>query len=202
VPHDLGCPVGFGLLLAGILLGLGLGTGLRQRRTLRRLREERYMPSDERAYLRGQVRRRLVTSGVLVVLGGMIGGAYLSGMEARADEIAGRQKKAEERKVANPDAPAEHPPPDDADRAFTKFYTWYWIAVLVLVFVVVCLAVLDFWHTRRYWMAQYKRIKEDHETKLRRDLAVYRRQKDEERLGRRGRRRGSPDDTDEHEPVD
>jgi hypothetical protein len=194
--------VGFGLLLAGILLGLGLGTGLRQRRTLRRLREERYVPSDERAYLRGQVRRRLVTSGVLVVLGGMIGGAYLSGMEARADEIAGRQKKAEERKAVNPDAPAEHPPPDEADRAFTKFYTWYWIAVLLLVFVVVCLAVLDFWHTRRYWMAQYKRIKEDHETKLRRDLAVYRRQKDEERLGRRGRRKGSPDDTDEHEPVD
>jgi len=46
-----------------------------------------------------------------------------------------------------------------------------------LVFVAVCLAVFDFWATRKYWMARYKELKTDHELKLQRDLAVYRQQK-------------------------
>jgi hypothetical protein len=35
---------------------------------------------------------------------------------------------------------------------------------------------MDFWATRVYWMARYREMKADHETKLRRDLAVYRQQ--------------------------
>ena len=43
-------------------------------------------------------------------------------------------------------------------------------------------AIFDFWATRRYWMAQYRIIKVDHEAKLRRDLAVYRQAKDNDRM--------------------
>src|SRR5579871_1746206 len=166
------------MLLAAFLVALGLGAAHRQRGALRRLRAERYLPSDDRTYLRGQVRRRLAASAVLVVVGGMIAGYYLSGMDARVDEIGNREKRAAE----NP--PVEPPPIDEGDKQFTKFVAGYWIAILLLVFVAVCLAVLDFWATRKYWMAQYRRIKQDHDTKLRRDLAVYRQAKDNERLGR------------------
>jgi hypothetical protein len=195
-----------GLILAAGLIVFGVGTAARQRRTLARLREERFLPSDDRAYLRGQVRRRLATSAVLVLLGGMIGGAFLSGMEARATAIADRQRRAAA-PPAGPEAdpgrpPDPPPPPSDDDRRFVKIWGGFWIAVLVLVFVAVCLAVFDFWATRTYWMAQYRIIKAEHEAKLRRDLAVYRQAKDNARMTRLGRgKKPGPDDTDEEPPA-
>ena len=181
-----------GLLLASILLALGIGSGLRQRWTLRRLRAEKYMPSDERAYLRRQARRRLVTSGVLLVIGGMIAGAYLSGMEARANAIADRQKRADAQAdpTADPGRPpddAAKPPPTEDEKRFVKLYGTYWIVILLLLFGTVCLAVFDFWSTRWYFMAQYRRIKADHESKLQRDLAVHRHTKENDRMGGRGK---------------
>ena len=186
-----------GLLLASMLLALGIGSGLRQRRTLRRLRAEKYMPSDERAYLRRQARRRLLTSGVLVLIGGMIAGAYLSGMEARANGIADRKKLAEARPdpEADPGRPADdagRPPPSEDEKRFVKLYGTYWIVILLLLFGTVCLAVFDFWATRWYFMAQYRRIKSDHEAKLQRDLAVHRHTKENDRIGGRGK---ADDDT-------
>ena len=49
--------------------------------------------------------------------------------------------------------------------------------MILLLGVVVCIALVDFMATRKYWMARYKEIKADHETKLQRDLAVFRQQK-------------------------
>ncbi len=161
-----------GLSLAAVLVLLGLGTGWRQRRALARLAARRVVPSDERAYLRGQARRRLAVAGVLVVIGGMIGGSFLSGMEARADAIG-------DRGAAAGDGP--RPPADPDDKAFFRFYTGYWIAVVVLVFAAGCLAVADFWATRRFWLRAYVQIRDDHNARLRRDLALHRTQKMDER---------------------
>ena len=196
-----------GLLLAVCLVVFGVGTAARQRRTIKRLREEKYLPSDDRAYLRGQVRRRLTTSVLLVVLGGMIGGAFLSGMEDRATEIGERRQKATN-PADDPGRPADPRQPTEEERQFVRFWGGYWIAISILVFVVVCLAIVDFWATRRYWMAQYRLMKEDHQAKLQRDLAVYRQAKDNERMGGRRPRSGdddsdgSGDDTDEQRPLD
>ena len=183
-----------GLLLALTLVLLGAGTAYRQAATRRRLREERFLPSDDRAYLRRQVIRRHAVSIVLVAIGGMIGYYYLSGMDDRVNEIA---------RIKQPDDPANAPaPPADpdaakqADKDFAKLIGMYWIGVMGLVFVVACLAVFDFWATRRYWMAQYRLIKADHEVKLQRDLAVYRQAKDNDRMTRlRGKK--PDDDTDD-----
>ncbi len=184
-----------GVLLAIFLLLLGLGTAATQRRTLRRLREERYLPSDDRVYFRGQVRRRLAVSAVLVIMGAMIGWAFLSGMEARADRIGEHQAEA---KVHDPED-GEKREPDPEERRFARFWGSYWIAILVLVGLIVCLATLDFWATRVYWMARYREMRADHEAKLQRDLAVYRQQKLNERM--KGPRK--PDDTDEEKtPIE
>jgi hypothetical protein len=190
------------LVLALLLVALGVGTARVQLRTRRRLREERFIPSDELAYLRGQTLRRVLVAAVLVVIGGMIAGYYLSGMDARMDEIAARKQGRDPE--ANPGRPADPNPEDQADRDFARSVGLYWIGVLGLVFAIGCLAVADFWATRRYWMAQYKLIKADHEAKLRRDLAVYRQAKDNDRLGGRGKKpdAGSSDDTDETPPVE
>ena len=155
-----------GLILAAALVLVGLATAVRQRKALRALGDEPFLPADDRAYRRGQARRRLLTSALLLLTGAMIAAYYLSGMDARMDAIPERDKAGG---AANPQA--------DADREFTRLVGFYWIAVMGLVFLAVCLAITDFWATRRYWMARYKELKADHETKLQRDLAVYRQQK-------------------------
>lgn len=183
-----------GLILAAILVLLGAGTAYRQAATRRRLRDERFLPSDDRAYLRRQVLRRHAVSVVLIAIGGMIGWYYLSGMDDRMNAIARIGPPADQ----NP--PADQ---DPADRDFAKLVAAYWIGVMGLVFVVACLAVVDFWATRRYWMAQYRLIKADHETKLRRDLAVYRQAKDNDRMTRLHGKKPDPgtDDTGDHTPL-
>ena len=62
------------------------------------------------------------------------------------------------------------------------------------MFALVALARTDAWATRRYWLAQYRHIKEEHQDKLRRDLAVYRQHREQSRGGG-GRFRLGPDDT-------
>ena len=177
-----------GLILAAFLVALGAGTAARQWRTVGRLRGERFLPDGDRTYLRGQVRRRLSLAAVLVVIAGLITFYYLSGMDARMDQLG--EKK--------PDAAEAKPEPTEEERAFAKRVGWYWIGVLGLVFVVGCLAVLDFWATRVYWMARYREMRSDHEAKLQRDLAVYRQQKLNDRMKNRPK---SGDETDEAEPT-
>lgn len=144
---------------------------LRQSRALRELAIEPFLADEDRTYRRAQAARRIITSGLLVVIGGMIGFYYLSGMDARMDAIPERKKPEGE---LNPQA--------EEDKQFTKLVGFYWIGVMGLVFVAVCFAVHDFWVTRKYWMARYKELKADHEAKLQRDLAVFRQQKLNERV--------------------
>ena len=171
-------PVAIAVLFAAGLAALGVATGVGQVVGLRRLAGRKLVPSDERAYLRGRYRRRLLTAGVLIGVGGMIGGAYLSGMEARAAALANGKNVA----VPGPDgAKPELTPPE---RQFVRIWGAYWIVVILLVFVLLVLAVNDGWATRRYWMSQYRQLKEDHQTRLRRDLEVYRQHRETTRGGR------------------
>jgi hypothetical protein len=176
------------LVLAVGLVALGAATGYVQVRGLRALAARKHVPSDEYAYFRNRYRRRLLTGAVLVALGGLIGGAYLSGMERRADQLG------EPRQQADAD-PAEKPQMTDAEKRFVRIWGVYWILVLVLVFVLVGLAVVDALATRRYWLTLYRQIKDDHQAKLRRDLAVYRQHKEHTRGGRiSGNRIGGSDE--------
>jgi hypothetical protein len=165
-----------GLILAAGLILAGAITALRQKRALRAIAGEQFLAEEDRRYRRGQAVRRMVTSGVLVVIGGMMGGYYLSGMDERMNNIPERNK------IGAPPQEGEPDPQAEADKQFTKLVGFYWIGVLGLVFVVVCFAVFDFWATRKYWMARYKELKADHDAKLQRDLAVYRQQKLNERV--------------------
>jgi hypothetical protein len=116
----------------------------------------------------------MFASALLVVIGGMIAFYYLSGMDARMDAIPERNK---------PDGQAAQDDPQaEADKEFTRQVGIYWIVVVLLLGVVVCVAMVDFIATRKYYMARYKEMKEDYETKLQRDLAVLRQQKLNDRV--------------------
>ena len=173
-----------GLIFSMLLVVLGVGTGARQFATLRKLRGEPYTPDIDAIYFRGQVRRRLSAAVFLFAIGAMIGVYYLSGMDARMEEIAAKHAD----------------PPAQEDKDFARGVVIYWIVVLVLLALVGCVAVMDFWATRVYWMARYREMKADHETKLRRDLEVYKHQKLSDRA--KGLKQSGDDTPPEgHDPV-
>ena len=172
-----------GLFFSSLLILLGLATGSRQFATRRRLREEPYAPEIDRLYFRGQVRRRLVASAFMIAIGAMIGYYYLAGMDARLNAINARDQDT---------------PPTDEEKSFGRCVVIYWIVVLVLLAMVGCVAVADFWATRVYWMVRYREMKTDHETKLQRDLAVYRQQKLNARM--KGLKKPDDDTTPEGHP--
>jgi hypothetical protein len=169
-------PSAVALVMAVGLVALGLVTGWWQVRGLRRLAARGHVPSDERAYLRNKYRRRLLTGFVLVAVGGLIGGAYLSGLERQADALG-------EPRTADGQPKPEMTP---EQRQFVRLWGLYWIGVIVLVFSLVGLALLDAVSTRRFWLSQLRNLREEHQTKLRRDLAVHK----QTRGGRFGNRLG------------
>ena len=164
----------FALVFAGILLLLAVFSIRRQVSSLQRLKREIHLPSDDRSYLRNQAYRRLLTGVLLLGLAGLLAGAYLSGMERRADEIG------EKRVAANEEG--EKPPVAEEVKDFLRVYSYYWIGILILLFVVISLAIVDLWATRRYAWTQLRRIRTENRTLLERDLALYRQQKINDRM--------------------
>ena len=163
----------FALFFAGVLLLLAIVSIRRQLGNLRRLRTDSHVPSDDRSYLRKQAYRRILNGSLLLGLAGMLSGAYLSGMERHADELG-------QKKPANDDG--EKPKPADDDRQFFRLYAIFWISVLVLLFVIVSLAIIDLWATRRYAWQQLRRMRTEHRAVLERDLAMYRQQQLNDRM--------------------
>ena len=169
------------LIVAVPIMLLGFISGYMQITGLRDLNARAHVPSDELNFLRRRHRRRLFAGVLMLLIGGLITYTFVSGMEARASAIA--------------DAKSEKPPLADGeqkvipeeDKAFVRFWGAYWIAVISLVFVLLSVAVWDGWASRRYWMVVYRRLREEHNTQLRRDLAVYKQHKDQQRnSGRNG----------------
>jgi hypothetical protein len=170
-----------GLLLSAGLILLGVGAGWGQIRLYRRLREQPFLPAEDQRHYRAQGRRRLVISALLTIIGSMIGGYYLSGMDERLVAIPERQRQAAAQAGEHPPNPAQEAEAA-ADRRFTRLVGYYWIAVIVLLGVVVMLASIDVIATRRYWMARYRELQADHQAKLHRDLIIYRQRRLEKRF--------------------
>lgn len=159
-----------GLTLAGTLLLLALATGAVQVRGLRRLAARPHLTSVDAAFYRGRYRRRLLTAGVLAVLGLLIGGAYLSGLERAADALRPLD--------------ADRPEMTPAQQELLRTWVAYWAGVVVLGVALLGLAFADMLATRRYWLVMLKELREDHQQRLRRDLAVHRQQVNEKLNGR------------------
>lgn len=172
--------------LATGLVVFGLLTAWFQFRGMAALRARTHVPSDELAYLRGRHRRRLVTAVLLTLTGVLIAGAYLSGLELSIDRLITAPPADPS---ADPDQQREMTP---EQKALVRVWGGYWMAVVGLVFVVLGFAFADMMATRRYALQQYKIIREDHEAKLRRDLAMHKAQQASRRNGRGG---GSTDDS-------
>jgi hypothetical protein len=172
-------PAVIALLLAVPLLVLGTLSAMWQLRGLRSLKSRSHVPKDEFDYLRRRHRRRFVNGVIIAIIGAMIAGAYLSGMEARADRGRAAFEQAE-----GEAAEGDKPPPTPEEKRFFRFWSTYWIVVLVLAFALIMSASTDAWATRRYGMKIYREMRDEHRARLARDLAVFKQQKTD-RFGNR-----------------
>lgn len=165
------------LLISGPLILVGLASCWFQIRGLGVLRARRIVPSDEASYLRNRYRRRMMVGVLMMVIGVMIGGAYVSGMVARADELGKPQPT---------DADGVKKQMTEEQKEFLKRFGYFWISVAILTLVMIGLAVVDGLSSRRYWLKLYREMRDEHNSQLRRDIAVYKQQKEQGRGGGAG----------------
>jgi hypothetical protein len=132
--------IGIPLVLA--LVALAGYFSWHQFKTRRILAQSIDLPQDERRFLRGQSRRRLVCSVLMFLLAGMLVGWYF--IEQNLPDL----------KVAVEQDPAKSHP-------LLQMVAYYWIFALFLLFGVITLASMDFFATVRFAMQQSKLLHDE-----------------------------------------
>jgi hypothetical protein len=145
--------LGWLLAVSGVLLVLAGYFGWRQWQLLRGL-PARNLPEAERAFYRRQAYRRMFSSVLMVVLAGLLLG-YVA-------------LDAEYRQVTHD--VTERGAPQEAEKDFVRFFAGYWIGLLLVLFVLLALAAVDFWALTRFGLRQHRRLQADHRAQLEREL--------------------------------
>ncbi len=153
----------FAFLLALAVSSLSLFYGRRQLQTLQRLRENPDLPPDETGREWRQSWRRLVSSGLMLLIAVLLLVAQLW-LEGPADHLARIRDHSDS-------------PLDDSQKNFLRLYSGVWIAILVLLFGVVMLAAIDLWSIRRYGRLQHRQLRDDRRAMIARQLRRLREEK-------------------------
>ncbi len=159
----------FGTLLVVALLALGAFYIWRQVRLLRRLRDRQDIPSEEDTFLRGQARRRLIGSVLMLFLATLMGAALIT-LEPQAQQLASDREQF---------TPENAPPFTPEQKTFLHWWGGLWIAILIVLLVVVIVAGADAWATRRFARRAYQKLQADRRAMIERQVARLR----EERNG-------------------
>src|SRR5205807_7283600 len=120
-----------------------------QVRNLRALSRLDALQPEDRRHVRNVAILRLTSCACLVGIAVLIGAAFVSGLDARAQEIA-------EQRGALPDG--QKPDLNEEQSATMRLYAACFAAVLLLLFGAVLLAAVDVWAIRRYGLRHYRRI--------------------------------------------
>jgi len=153
-----------GAMLVALLVGVSAFFLGRQMRALRQLRRSTGAEDEDRR-LRRQTYRRLVSSGLLLLLGFLLAAAMLY-LETPAQQLADQADAF--RSVGKE---IELTPPQ---REFRSLYAWFWIVFLLILMTVVFLAAFDIWATRRYEVHERRRIQADRRAMLEEQLGRLR----------------------------
>jgi hypothetical protein len=189
----------FGTILIVVLVGISGLYGQRQLVLLRRLRQRRDSQSEEDRYLRNQAWRRLVNSilmtllaVLLVVLMVRLEGPAQDWVDKRDATIAANtfsviaRAQFQQSIGAGPAAyllgvgdSVVTAPVTAEDRSFAYLYGSFLFVFVLVLFIVLVIAGIDAWATRRYGMQQYRKLMADRRAMIERQAARLR----EERNG-------------------
>jgi hypothetical protein len=155
------------VVLVIVLLGMAVFWAYRQWRTLQRLHGDEGVSAEDRQYSRRQAWRRLVCSGLMVVLAVMLA-AHLT-----LEEPA--QKLVEQGEINR--MHGERPPPDAEQQRFIDLYRTYWIIFLLVLLAIIGLTAADILAIRRFGLSQYRKLQADRRTMIENQLARLRSQR-------------------------
>jgi uncharacterized membrane protein YjgN (DUF898 family) len=150
----------YGTLLVAVLMVLAGFYALRQAAMLRRLRGPHGLSEEEARWRRGQAWRRLFGSALMAALAALLAWAVLVVGE-RAQSLADQGPVG--------DTPEAH--------HFVRLYTAVWIVFLILLLVLVILAAVDIWFTRRFSLRQHRKILAERRAMLEREVARLRQER-------------------------
>ncbi|MFN4261564.1 MAG: hypothetical protein ACK4RK_19955 [Gemmataceae bacterium] len=166
-------PTLIGAMLLGLLLvGLAVFYSWRQIRTLWGLRGQS-LAEEDRRYYRHQAWRRLFCCLLMLILAALMLGSFALGLEERADRLA-ELGEAHRLRGEKPDLTTEQ-------RLFFNFYSSYWITILVVLFVLLCIIGLDIWAIGKYALRHHRQIQQDRREVLQEELTRYRTQRNGDR---------------------
>jgi hypothetical protein len=159
---NLSIQLAVGASLVLLLLVLAGYYAWRQRNTLRMLRTDTSLSGDDRAYLRRQVRLRILCSILMMVFAAMLVGWFF--LEGNLREIKAQVPQAE----LNPE-----------QRESLRLLGLYVVALMVVLAAILLLAALDFLGTAKFGLRHQRLLEADRKVMLEKQAALLRQQRRE-----------------------
>jgi hypothetical protein len=159
----------FGVCLIVILLAFAAYSGWKQWHVLQTTNADSTLSPEDQKFFRKQAGRRLILAVLMVALAGVLFGSFF--IEDRAQALATKSQEARDRGeelVLSPE-----------DRQFRDFYATVWIGALILVFLLIMLAGVDYIAIRRYGRRHYQLIQTQRRAMIEDELRRYRRERSE-----------------------
>ena len=153
----------FAFAIAIAISFLSLFYARRQLLALRRLRETPELPTAELHRERNQSRRRLISSGLMLLIAVLLVIAQLW-LESPAQRLADLRDHSDV-------------PLTDNQKDFVRLYGAVWIAILLLLLAVILLAAFDLWAIRRYGRQQHRKLSDDRRAMVARQLRRLRQER-------------------------
>jgi hypothetical protein len=156
----------FAGLIVVVLISVAVYYGPRQWQALRKLRTENDLDAADRRYIRHQAWRRLINSGLMLLLAALLVGSYIVGQERQAAEMGARSAN-------RPDNAAGAGPSAEQER-FLNRYSTTWILIGLVLLAILCLAFADLWAIRSFGIRHYRKIQADRREVIQREVARLR----------------------------
>jgi len=148
----------FAALIVLVLAGLAAYFGWRQWQTLRGLRSQENLSTEDRRYIRRQAWRRVAGCALMALLAGMLVGWYALGFRQQALDLG---------------QGAPGPPNAEQQGILNRSLAYVGTAVLLLMGMLL-LAAVDLWAIRRFGIRHLRQIQADRRAMIERQAARLR----------------------------
>jgi hypothetical protein len=152
------------VVFVAVLIGLA-GIGWHRWWSIRHWKQVENLPPQDRRYYRLHAGRVFICCVLAIMVAGMVGGWYVSGLDRSAAKLA-------DQATGQPDDP-DHPLDPDQQRSLW-FYTVYWILAILLVLAMFYVALMDLWAVRRFGLRHMRQLQADRRAMLERQIELLR----------------------------
>jgi len=157
----------FTALLVGILVSVAAVYAWHQVAVLRTLPPPGTLPQEDRLYLRNQAWRRLVCSGLMVVLAGLLVASFF--VEPQGQQLVNEGEAARARNEQAVFSPEQ--------KDIFRRYTWFWISALLVLLLMMGIALYEVIAIRRFGWRHFRKLQEDRRAMIARQVARLRQER-------------------------